>query len=102
MCEEYILVYGADKTDRKRGLAAMKVSNNLVEKQAALEELRSRKVGILLQIIDELECMNLSVPEIEAILKLCGLNADCAMRYGKEMRDLKKEAIFHSGNIALQ
>lgn len=79
----------------------MKVSNNLVEKQAALEELRSRKVGILLQIIDELECMNLSVPEIEAILKLCGLNADCAMRYGSEMRDLKTGVVFHSGNIAL-
>ncbi len=79
----------------------MKVSKGRVEKRAALEELRSLKVGVLLQIIDELECMNLSVREIETILKLCGLNADCAMRYGREMRDLKAGGHFHCDNIAL-
>lgn len=79
----------------------MKVSNNRLEKGAALVELRSRKVAVLLQIIDELECMNLSVREIETILKLCGLNADCASRYGREMRDLKAGGHFHSDNIAL-
>lgn len=78
----------------------MKVSYSRVEKPA-LEELRSLKVGILLQIIDELECMNLSVREIETILKLCGLNADCALRYGREMRDLKAGGLFHCDNISL-
>ncbi len=79
----------------------MKVSNNRVEKQDELVKLRSRKVAVLLQIIDELESMNLSVREIETILKLCGLNADCAMRYGREMRNLKAEGHFRSDNIAL-
>lgn len=79
----------------------MKVSNNRVEERAALAELRSRKVAILLRILDELECMDLSAREIETILKLCGLNADCAMRYGREMRDLKAGGHFHSDNIAL-
>ncbi len=91
----------ADNTDGKRGLAAMKVSNTRIEKRAELVELRHRKVGVLLQIIDELDSMNLSVREIETILKLCGLNADFAMRYGKEIRDLKAEGHFQSDNIAL-
>ena len=72
----------------------MKVSNNRGEKREEIVELRSRKVTVLLQIIDELECMNLSVREIETILKLCGLNADFAMRYGREIRDLKAEGHF--------
>ncbi len=79
----------------------MKVSNKRVEKRAELVELRSHKVGVLLQIIDELESMNLSVREIETILKLCGLNADFAMRYGREIRDLKAGGHFQSDNIAL-
>lgn len=79
----------------------MKVTNKRVEKRAALAELRSRKVAVLSQIIDELECMGLSVREIETILKICGLNADCAVRYGREMRDLKAGGHFHSDNIVL-
>jgi len=55
----------------------------------AIEELRGHKVGILLQIIDKLEGMNLSVREIETILKTCGLNDDCATRFGELMRDEK-------------
>lgn len=46
-------------------------------KKKAVEELRSHKVGVLLQIIDELEDMNLSIREIESVLRICGLNADC-------------------------
>ncbi len=72
----------------------MKVSIDRVKKRDELVELRSRKVGVLLQIIDELEGMDLSVREIETILKLCGLNADFAMRYGREIRDLKAEGHF--------
>ncbi len=79
----------------------MKVSNTPIEKRAELVELRNRKVGVLLQIIDELDSMDLSVREIETILKLCGLNADFAMRYGREIGVLKAEGHFQSDNIAL-
>jgi len=55
-----------------------------------LEELRSHKVGILLQIIDELEGMKLSISEVETVLRTCGLNADCALRFGSAIRDEKE------------
>jgi hypothetical protein len=56
----------------------------------SMEELRSLKVGILLQIIDELEEMKLSVSEIETVLGTCGLNAECAVRFGSAIRDDKE------------
>jgi hypothetical protein len=64
----------------------MKVSYNPEGGLSALEELRSCKVGVLLQIIEWLDEMDLSVGEIETILGTCGLNADCAIRCGAEMR----------------
>ncbi len=63
-------------------------------KTKAKEELRSRAVGVLLQIMDELENMCLSGGEIEYVLRTCGLNADCAMRLGESIRNEKwKERI---------
>lgn len=59
-------------------------------RQKAIEELRCSKVGILLQIIEKLEGMNLTAWEIETILKTCGLNDDCASRFGAMMR-MEKE-----------
>ncbi len=48
----------------------MKVSNNPIEGPAALEELLSRKVGVMLQIIGWLDEMDLSVREKSFLLKL--------------------------------
>ncbi len=48
----------------------MKVSNNPIEGPTALEELRSRKVGVMLQIIGWLGEMDLSVREKSYLLKL--------------------------------
>jgi hypothetical protein len=56
----------------------------------SMEELRCLKVGTLLQIIDELERMKLSVSEIETVLRTCGLNSDCAARFGAAIRDEKE------------
>lgn len=64
-------------------------------KTKAREELRSRSVGILLQIIDELEEMNLSVGEIETVLRNCRLNTDYAVRLGASIRDEKEKSHFH-------
>lgn len=61
-------------------------------RQRAIEELRCHKVGILIQIIDRLEGMNLSVREIDTILRTCGLNDDCAIRFGVSLRAEKEEA----------
>ena len=52
----------------------------------SMEELRSHKVGTLLQIIDSLEEMNLSVAEVETVLRTCGLNPECAARFGASIR----------------
>ncbi len=60
-------------------------------KTQAREELRSRKVGVLLQIIEELDEMDLSIGEIETVLRTCGLNADRAMRFAAEMRFEKEK-----------
>ena len=62
----------------------------------AIEELRCNKVGILLQIIDKLEGMNLTVREIETILKTCGLNDDCAVRFGAIMSVEKEKGNAHA------
>jgi len=56
----------------------------------SMEELRSHKVGTLLQIIDSLEEMNLSVAEVETVLRTCGLNPECAARFGASIRDEKE------------
>ena len=61
------------------------------------QELRSRMVGDLLRIIEELEDMDLSVREIESILRTCGLNADCAMRCAAEKRHEKEKDHLHTG-----
>ena len=63
----------------------------------AIEELRSRSVGRLIQIIDELGAMDLSVREIENVLRTCGLNDDCAMRFGASMT-VEKEKGHDHGN----
>ena len=36
----------------------------------------------LIQIVDKLEAMDLSARGIENVLRNCGLNDDCAMRFG--------------------
>ncbi len=74
----------------------MNVSNNPGEGLTALEELRSRKVGVLLQIIEWLDKMDLSVREIETILGTCGLNADRAIRFGAEVRHAKEKGYSHA------
>ncbi len=56
------------------------------QRRMAIEELRSRKVGVLIRIIDDLAGMNLSVKEIETILRTCGINDDCAIRFGATMK----------------
>ena len=56
------------------------------QKRRSMEELRSNKVGTLLQIIDSLEEMNLSVAEVETVLRTCGLNPECAARFGASIR----------------
>ncbi len=67
-------------------------------KTEALAELRSRSVGRLIQIIDELEGMYLSAREIETILRTCGLNADCAVSFGAKMKYEKEKGLFHADN----
>jgi len=57
----------------------------------AIEELRCNKVGTLLLIIEKLESMNLTAREIETILKTCGLNDDCATRFGALIRVEKEK-----------
>ncbi len=59
--------------------------------QKAIEELRCNKVGTLLQIIEKLAGMGLTAREIETILKTCGLNDDCATRFGALMRVEKEK-----------
>ncbi len=48
----------------------MKVSNNPVEGRPELEELNSRKVGVLLHIIEWVDKMDLSVREKSVLLRL--------------------------------
>ncbi|SPP99652.1 hypothetical protein NBG4_1040002 [Candidatus Sulfobium mesophilum] len=48
----------------------MKVSNNPIEGRPALEELLSRKVGVLLHIIEWVDKMDLSVREKSFLLRL--------------------------------
>ncbi len=54
----------------------------LEQRQKAIEELRRHSVERLIEIVDKLEAMDLSVREIENVLRTCGLNDDCAMRFG--------------------
>ncbi len=67
-------------------------------KTKAKEELRSRSVGVLLQIIEELESMDLSIKEIETILRTCGFNADCAVSFGAKMKYEKEAGLSHTDN----
>ena len=55
-------------------------------RQKAIEQLKLNRVGVLIQIIDELEAMDLSVHEIEAVLRHCGLNYRNALQTGYEIR----------------
>ncbi len=59
------------------------------KRKSAIEQLRSSKVGILLRIIDDLAGMSLTVREIETILRTCGMNDDCAIRFGATMKAQK-------------
>ncbi len=52
------------------------------QRQKAIDELRSHSVGRLIQIVDKLEAMDLTARDIENVLRTCGLNDDCAMRFG--------------------
>ena len=61
------------------------------QRRRAIEELRSRKVGLLMQIIDNLAGMSLSAREIETVLRTCGMNGDCATRFGVSIRAEKEK-----------
>jgi hypothetical protein len=52
-------------------------------------QLRSQLVRKLLYIIDELESLKLSPSEIDAIVRSCGLNEECAIRFGTAIRTEK-------------
>lgn len=56
------------RTEREAN--AMKVSNNPIEGRPGLEELLSRKVGVLLHIIEWVDKMDLSVREKSFLLRL--------------------------------
>ncbi len=60
------------------------------KRRQTIEELRSRKVGHLIQIIDSLAGMDLSAREIETVLRTCGINGDCATRFGASIRAEKE------------
>ena len=55
-------------------------------RQKAITELKVNAVGVLLQIVDELEAMKLAVQEIRAVLRHCGLNYRNALQMGAEIR----------------
>ena len=55
-------------------------------RQKAITDLKVNAVGVLLQIVDELEAMKLAVQEIRAVLRHCGLNYRNALQMGEEMR----------------
>ncbi len=61
------------------------------QRRQTIEELRSRKVSLLIQIIDDLAGMNLSVREIETVLRTCGINGDCATRFAANIRAEKEK-----------
>jgi len=61
------------------------------KRRRTIEELRSQKVGLLIQIIDNLAGMNLSAREIETVLRTCGMNGDCATRFGASIRAEKEK-----------
>lgn len=63
----------------------------------SMEALRSLKVGIQLKIIAELVEMNLSVSEVETVLRTCRLNPECAARFGASIRDEKTIIAFSTG-----
>lgn len=61
------------------------------EPEGALDELRSNKVGVLMRIIDDLDKIGLSIREIETVIGTCGLNDDCAIRLGTELKEKKQQ-----------
>ena len=65
------------------------------QRQKAIEELRSHSVGKLIQIVHKLEAMDLSAREIEKVLRTCGLNDDCAMRFGAYITAEKEKGHGH-------
>ncbi len=60
------------------------------QKQKALEEFRSHSVGTLLNIIDQLANMGLSIPEMKAILLSCGLDDKNCVQYGYLLKSKKE------------
>jgi len=62
------------------------------QRPKSIEELRSHKVDTLMQILDELEKMALSISEIETVLRTCGLNAECAIRFGASIKSEKENS----------
>jgi hypothetical protein len=63
------------------------------QRQKEIDDFRSHSVGMLIQIIEELAGMNLSDREIETVLRTCGLNADCAMRFGASITAEKEKGL---------
>ncbi len=55
-------------------------------RQKAITELKVNVVGVLFQIVDELDAMKLSAREIDVILRHCGLNYRNALLMGDEIR----------------
>ena len=55
-------------------------------RQKAITKLKVNVVGVLFQIVDELDAMKLSVREINVVLRHCGLNYRNALLMGDEIR----------------
>ena len=67
-------------------------------RQRAIEELRCNRAGALIQIIERLEGMDLSIAEIDAILKMCGFDEDCAVGFGTSVRIEKEKGLIKPDN----
>lgn len=44
-----------------------------------------------MRIIDDLDKIGLSIREIETVIGTCGLNDDCAIRLGTELKEKKQQ-----------
>lgn len=60
------------------------------QRQKAIEQLRTNRVGVLLHIIDELDAMKLTATEIDSILRQYGLNEERALNEGSAIRAVKR------------
>jgi len=60
------------------------------QRRAEVHELRSNRIGVLIQIIDDLDAMGLTAQEIDTVLLIAGLNQSVAYREGSIIRGNKE------------